>query len=589
MKYKDYIYYLEHIGKDPSRLIFEDELTGLYNRRFLFNFFQQKVTWDALERAPISLLMMDLDYFKNINDTYGHDVGDQALTWVAELLKEVAGEENLPIRYAGDEFMVLMPKAEKRAALDLGESLIRLLHQRPMPLEEGDGELTLTLSVGVASAPPDAHNDKALIQKADTALYYAKKAGRDRLANAGAINPQDVFGKTALHQLEKTTIAGRKQQLTSVAESLKKFSQRQSQFLIAEGAAGMGKSMFLETVQRSLAQSRSIVQIRVSGNPQELYRPYYLVGHMVTTLLQRRDDKGEPVFSSLSYNEKSFLSRILPQLVEANEPAIEEGKAYREGVFATLIKLMTKLVDSKPAIFLIDDLHFSDEATLLLLRRMVLRKDLPVFVCGAATDSPQGLEEGQMDTLSRFCAAYSEELGIQKISLNPLVAEDIVYHLRSIFPRVSLPSGFGQELAQVTQGNPLFLSEIVRKLVLDGKISLSGQQWIIYPLEEGYLPRSLEEIVRQKVAALDEETRQLLDQATIFGDSVSLSALTGSSDISEAKIFEFVDKAVSQGIISSDFQINDESIRFLSRRVLDITYGVLEELHYRCPAAIPGI
>jgi diguanylate cyclase (GGDEF)-like protein len=577
MEYKDYIYYLEHIGKDPSRLIFEDELTGLYNRRFLFNFFQHKVTWDALETAPVSLLMMDLDYFKSINDTYGHDAGDQALTWVAGLLREAAGEKNLPIRYAGDEFMIVMPKAEKQAALDLGEALIQALRQKPMPLESGDGEVSLTLSIGVATAPPDAHTDKALIQKADTALYYAKKAGRDRLANAGAISPQDVFGKTALHQLEKTTIAGRKRQLASVAESLKRFSQRRSQFLIAEGAAGMGKSMFLETVHRSLAQSRSIVQIRAAGTPQELYRPYYLISQMLTSLLQGRDDKGASVFSGLSPNEKSFLSRVLPQLVEVEEAAIPDDKEYREGVFATLIKLITKVVDSKPAIFLIDDLHFSDEATLLLLRRMMLRKDMAVFVCGAATDSPQTLESGQKDTLGRFRAAYGEELGIQSISLNPLDPQDIVYHLRSIFPRVSLPPGFGDELAQVTQGNPLFLSEIVRKLVLDGKISLSGQQWIISPLEEGYLPRSLEDIVRQKVAALDEETRQLLDQATVFGDSVSLSALTGSSDISEARIFDFVDKAVSQGIISSDFQINDENIRFLSRRVLDISYGVIEE------------
>jgi len=577
MEYKEYIYYLEHIGKDPSRLIFEDELTGLYNRRFLFNYFQHKVAWDALEASPVSLLMMDLDYFKNINDSYGHDVGDQALNWLADILREVGGEENLPIRYAGDEFMILMPKAEKQAALDLGEALIETVHQKPMPMEEGNTEVPLTLSIGVASAPPDARSDKALIQKADTALYYAKKAGRDRLANAGTIAPQDVFAKTALHQLEKTTIAGRKRQLASVAECLKRFSQRQSQFLLAEGAAGMGKSMFLETVHRSLAQSKSIVQIRVAGSPQELYRPYYLISQIVTNLLQRRDDKGEAIFTSLSSDEKAFLSRIMPQMAEGKEISVGDEKAYREGVFATLIKLMTKVIESKPAIFLVDDLHFSDEATLLLLRRMMLRKDAPIFVCGAATDSPQGLKEGQTNTLGRFCTAYGEELGIQKISLTSLDEQDIVSHLRAIFPRVSLPEGFGQELVQVTQGNTLFLSEIVRKLVLDGKIALSGQQWVIYPLEEGYLPRSLEEIVREKVAALDEETRQLLDQATIFGDNVPLSALTGSSDISEAKILEFVDKAVSQGIISSDFQINDETIRFLSRRVLDITYGAIEE------------
>ncbi|MGD2125998.1 MAG: diguanylate cyclase [Desulfobacteraceae bacterium] len=577
MEFKEYIYYLEHVGKDPSRLIFEDELTGLYNRRFLHNYFQHNVPWDSLETNPVSLIMMDVDYFKNINDTYGHNVGDQALVWVADLLKEVAGDKNLPIRYAGDEFMILMPKAEKQSALKLGESLIRLVHEKGIPLDEGDGEIAITLSIGVASAPHDARGDKALIQKADTALYYAKKAGRDRLANAGAIAAQDVFVKTALHQLGKATIAGRKEQLAKVAESLKRFSQKQSQFLIAEGAPGMGKTMFLETVQRSLAQSKSIVQVKVSGQPQELYRPYYLISNIVVSLLQHREDKGEAVFKSLEPEERAYLSQILPQLGETKEIEPGDEKAYREGVFATLIKLIKMVVDSKPTVFLIDDMHLGDQATLLLLRRVVMRKEIPVFVLGATSDAPQGLEEGLADTLGRFWAAYGEELNITKVSLTALTSSDIVSHLRAIFPRVSLPKGFDRELEQVTQGNPLFLSEIVRKLVLDGKISLSGQQWVIHPLEEGYLPRSLEEIVREKVSVLDEESRQLLDQAAIFGDNVSLSALTGSAETSEAKILEFVDKAISQGILNSDFQINDETIRFLSRRVQDIAYGAIEK------------
>ncbi|MBW1935804.1 MAG: diguanylate cyclase [Deltaproteobacteria bacterium] len=77
----------------------------------------------------------------------------------------------------------------------------------------------MTLSIGIASAPSDAKSDKALVQQADTALYYAKKAGRDRLANAGAVAPEDVFVKTAYYQLEKINIAGRKKQLAAVAET----------------------------------------------------------------------------------------------------------------------------------------------------------------------------------------------------------------------------------------------------------------------------------------------------------------------------------------------------------------------------------
>ncbi|RLB08272.1 MAG: hypothetical protein DRG50_00260 [Deltaproteobacteria bacterium] len=114
MKYGELFHFLLNIGKDPSRLIFEDELTGIYNRRFLHNYFQYKVSWDTLAGNPLSLVMMDLDNFKQINDSYGHAVGDQALIWVATLLKRVAGEENLPIRYAGDEFLILMPGGVSR-------------------------------------------------------------------------------------------------------------------------------------------------------------------------------------------------------------------------------------------------------------------------------------------------------------------------------------------------------------------------------------------------------------------------------------------------------------------------------------------
>ena len=117
MKYEELLHFLQNAGKDPSRLIFEDELTCIYNRRFLFNYFQYKIPWDALKDHPLSLIMIDVDHLKQINDTYGHAVGDQALVWVAGLLKEVAGEEGMAIRYAGDEFMILLPNSEKQAAL----------------------------------------------------------------------------------------------------------------------------------------------------------------------------------------------------------------------------------------------------------------------------------------------------------------------------------------------------------------------------------------------------------------------------------------------------------------------------------------
>ena len=173
MAYEDLLHFLQNVGKDPSRLIFEDELTGIYNRRFLLNYLQYKVPWDSIENHPVSLLMMDVDHFKQINDTHGHEAGDQALVWVASLLREAAGDSGHPIRYAGDEFIILLPRVDKQGAKQVGERLLELVHAKPVLLQETEGEFSITLSIGIASAPHDAQAGKDLIRTADTALYLS--------------------------------------------------------------------------------------------------------------------------------------------------------------------------------------------------------------------------------------------------------------------------------------------------------------------------------------------------------------------------------------------------------------------------------
>src|SRR4030066_1211973 len=143
MKYDELLNFLQHAGKDPSRLIFEDELTGIFNRRFLLNYFQYKTPWDALKDHPVSLIMMDLDFFKKINDTYGHPAGDQALVYVATLLKEAAGEGALAIRYAGDEFMILLPDSENQTALQMGGTLLQRVREKTLVLERGEEDIRL--------------------------------------------------------------------------------------------------------------------------------------------------------------------------------------------------------------------------------------------------------------------------------------------------------------------------------------------------------------------------------------------------------------------------------------------------------------
>ena len=572
MNYEELLNFLQNVGKDPSRLIFEDELTGIYNRRFLLQYFQYKIVWEALTDHPVSLIMMDLDHFKGINDTYGHPVGDQALIFLAGLLREISGEKGLPIRYAGDEFMILLPQAGKNEALQVGERLLTRVHEDSLPLgKEGNGRLQITLSIGIASAPEDAQTGRNLIQKADTALYYAKRQGRDRLANAGTIPPQEILAKAALYQLQGENIAGRKEQLGRISECLQSFSQGQSQFLLVEGGSGMGKSTFLETIRRNLAQKKAFRLSKASGNIQEMFRPYYLITKFLVELLNDSEDKGLGFLESLSKKDIAYLSQILPHLGGSEEAETKEDElTLREGLFNTLIHFLPKIVDGQPLVLLLDDLQFADEATLLLLRQVMLRGQIPLFICCTVAEPMPILLEGQRAPMDGFYKTFHQELSITRIKLPPLTAADISEHLQRIFPRLKTPDNFEKDLEQITQGNPLFLEEILCKLVLDQKISLQGQQWVIEPLAQDDLPKSLESIIRQKIKNLDAESRKLLYQASTFGEDVPLSVLTGSSQIMESKVLEFVDQAVNQGLMNMDFQVNDQNLRFRGKRILEI-------------------
>jgi diguanylate cyclase (GGDEF)-like protein len=578
MKHEEFLNFLHNIGKDPSRLIFEDELTGLYNRRFLLNYFEYKVRWNALSGHPLSIILMDVDYFKKINDTFGHHVGDQALIWVADLLKEISGDSFLPIRYAGDEFIILIPEGEKKIALETGERLLRRVREKPFSIQAEGQErpFTITLSLGVASAPEDATSGKALLQRADTALYFAKKEGRDRLAHATEVRPQVVFDKAALYQLEGERIAGRGIQLSRVSDFIQKLTEGQSHFLIIEGAPGMGKTTFLEAVRRNLMRHSILLHSRVSGNRQEISQPYYLFTQIIASLLNQKEDRGRKIFSSLTPQEIFHLREILPQLDPSPDgPGGKDHQKRREGLFNTLLYFLPKAVENRPLALLIDDLDYADEATLLLIRQLFLRHPFPLLLCGTSRELGRIQFEEKGNPLEAFFEAHEKSLNIQRIGLPPLAEEDITEHLLEIFPKVQIPPNFTKQLAQITEGNPLFLGALLRQLVFEQNIKLVGQQWVIETMDPEVLPRTLEVMIRQRISTLDDESRQILDRASALGESLSLSLLTGAAKKSEARILEFVDQAKAIGLLRTDFEWNDETIRFISRRIQEIAEATI--------------
>ena len=169
---------LEQANTQLLSLSVTDPLTGLYNRRRFEEVMAQEVA-RALRYGPVSLLMIDLNLFKQVNDRYGHQAGDEALKTVAGVLKSSCRGTDTCARLGGDEFAVILPHSNPAAGCVVRDRILQRIASTRVPLD--DGEFPVSLSIGVATLPGDAADAAGLIAAADAAMYHVKQASRPAL------------------------------------------------------------------------------------------------------------------------------------------------------------------------------------------------------------------------------------------------------------------------------------------------------------------------------------------------------------------------------------------------------------------------
>jgi two-component system cell cycle response regulator len=164
-----------------STLAIQDELTGLYNYRYLHTRMNEEFKRAERYREPLSCVMIDVDYFKRVNDRHGHDAGDDALREVSVRLLKAVREVDVVARYGGEEFLLVLPSTNFSGALSVAERVWRAVGSESFNLRGGITE-RVTVSVGVAVYPSrDIKSKDQLLKAADRALYQAKHEGRDRI------------------------------------------------------------------------------------------------------------------------------------------------------------------------------------------------------------------------------------------------------------------------------------------------------------------------------------------------------------------------------------------------------------------------
>ncbi len=157
-----------------------DNLTSLFNRPYFEDFFEQTLSLARRYDTDLSVLFLDVDNFKDINDTYGHSTGDEVLKKIAEIILKEKRESDIAARYGGEEFILLMPHTNSISAFVLGERVRKKIAQKVF---SGHGKpFSLTISGGLASYPIDASTSHDLLNQADSALYLAKGAGKNTIS-----------------------------------------------------------------------------------------------------------------------------------------------------------------------------------------------------------------------------------------------------------------------------------------------------------------------------------------------------------------------------------------------------------------------
>ena len=170
-----------------ERLATLDELTGLWNRRVLLEKFDIEVERARRFRSPLSVLMMDIDYFKRINDGHGHAMGDAVLRNIGRIVRDELRQVDIAGRYGGEEFCIVLPGTPREGGITLAEALRQEIEHFVHVL--GKRSLSATASFGLASLEIGANEDAtSLLKAADDALSRAKRSGRNRVENAASTN-----------------------------------------------------------------------------------------------------------------------------------------------------------------------------------------------------------------------------------------------------------------------------------------------------------------------------------------------------------------------------------------------------------------
>jgi diguanylate cyclase (GGDEF)-like protein len=520
-----------------------DDLTKLYNRRELFTRLRQEIARSKRSHIPFSILLIDIDHFKTVNDNYGHLRGDRILTEVADIIRGNCREMDIPCRYGGDEFVVLLPETDRWAAEKAAERLLICFCDRTFLGNEEQPDLHLTVSIGTSTYESNVETPEILIERADRALYTAKKGGRNQICKD--IDTREVSKEP---RLNFAGFVDRDEELDVLKRMFDAMTKKQGQSIIVNGEAGIGKTRLVLELEKYAKMHKALF---LTAKPFEfgVTPPYHIFFQVIKTYAQSSDKVRAQGFAALPSVYKAELVKFIPELRVAISPSQQASRISPEyekmRLFDAVYQALEIMTHESAVFIFFDDMQWSREADLELLGYL-MRNIAHLRVCICCAYRTEEIDERH--PLQQFLRAMSRERRFESILLRGLSEKDTLLLINTIIG-FAVPVHISKMIYDETNGNPFYIEEIIKSLVNDRSLFWNGSRWAFHDIDKITLPTSVGDLLQRRLNDVDQEQKDILAVASAIGNQFSLGLLQYVTESNEGYLLDVLDACMKRGLI----------------------------------------
>lgn len=575
------------------RLSVTDELTGLLNRRYFFNRLSQEISKSKRNKRPFSLLILDVDHFKEINDNYGHLEGDEVLRLISKAVLNSVRDMDIVTRYAGDEFIAILPEAQKEDALPVAYRILEETRKLTFTNAKTGTTFSVGLSIGLSTFPDDGSTATELIEKADRGLYSAKQGGRNRVGTTDEELAQAE--KEIVFDGKIPNFIGRKEELERLRELYQSAANHELQVVLIAGEAGVGKTRLVNEFY-SLITRENVQFLKGTCFDTKIPMPYQPFREALAGFIERDDYYGYSILRSLPESAKIEILKIIQGLdtkrldITSSMPLDPVQDEYR--LFDGIYQIFKKISEKGPIILLLDDIQWADVASLELFSYIVRNghKDR-MMLC--LTYRPDEIMDGNVEkgVMASTLHKLSRVHRLERLTLSTFSKDHVAEMLNSIFKPYPCPKKLVDLVFMETEGNPFFVEELLKSLIENKLLEYNDSQIVLKSPETIKLPSSIKALVRDRIEKLPQELQELLVIAGTIGQEFSLKLLSVATGKNEGHIQDILDIGIDSNIIKEDFSASEEKFSFTHCKIKEVLYYSLREskrerLHHKIAQAM---